>query len=152
MEHGGLSERSLRPSEVRQVHLITTASTEAHVEHDGCNVVLGHTLEHIVCRHGRRPPRQHPQPPRHGAAAPSRPQLRAAHGGGAPRCRHLKERVWRAIASVLGARSYMQPLVPLDHSALSRVPHDVYTLVLICIFDNNIRITKELKVPPPAMH
>ena len=47
MEHGGLSERSLRPSEVRQVHLITTASTEAHVEHDGCNVVLGHTLEHI---------------------------------------------------------------------------------------------------------
>ncbi len=129
MEHGGISERSLRPSEVRQVHLITTASTEAHVEHDGCNVVLGHTLEHIVCRHGRRPPRQHPQPPRHGAAAPSRPQLRAAHGGGAPRCRHLKERVWRAIASVLGARSYMQPLFPLDHSALSRVPHDVYTLV-----------------------
>jgi len=59
-----------------------------------------------------RPPRQLPQPPRRGAAAPSRPQLCVVHGG-APRCRRLEDQPWRVIVAIPGARSSMQPLVLL---------------------------------------
>ena len=59
-------------------------------------VVLGYAPKHSMRGHGRRVPdphhssRQHPQPPRRGATAPPRPQLRVTRGG-APPCRCLKD-------------------------------------------------------------
>jgi hypothetical protein len=45
----GGPQTSPRPNQVdRQVPHVATASTEAHVEHDGGFVLLGHAFEHCV--------------------------------------------------------------------------------------------------------
>ncbi len=61
--NGSFPERSLRPSKGgRQVPHVAAASTEAHVEHDGGVVVLGHAIEHSVRGHGRRVAEPHHPP------------------------------------------------------------------------------------------
>ena len=94
---GSLPQTSLRPSEGhRQVPHVAAAGAKVHLEHNGDFVVLGYAPEHSMRGHGRRvpephhPSRQHPQPPRRGASAPPRHQLRATRGG-APPCRCLKD-------------------------------------------------------------
>ena len=69
--------------------------------------VAGYALEQSVRGSGRRVSephpysRQHPQPPRRGAAAPSRPQPCGAHGG-APRCRRQEDQPWRVVVPIPG--------------------------------------------------
>ena len=138
------------PKGGRQVPHVATASTEAHMEHDGGFVVLGHALEHSVRDHGRRvsephhPPRQQSQPPRRGAAA----QLWA---GDAPRSRRLKDQAWRVIASMSGARSSMKPFVALALQRLiSRSECFLKEKILVLFFNIVFEFahTPSLKAPP----
>jgi len=107
-----------RPSQGGRQASSLCRNSQPWIAHGTRFVVLGYALEHSVRGHGcwvpepHHPPRQHYQPPRRGAAIPSRPQLCAAHGG-ALRCRRLEDQAWRVVVSMSGARSSIQPVVPL---------------------------------------
>jgi hypothetical protein len=75
-----------------------------------------------------RTSRQHSQPPRRGAAAPSRqrPQLCATHFA-VPRCRRREDQHRRVVVSMSGAHSSMKP--PYG-GALTTVKSHFYCFIL----------------------
>ena len=113
--NGSFPERSLRPSQGgRQVPHVM--SQQPALRHSWITMVASSFWDMrlsiaCACRapEPHHPPRQHPQPPRRGSAAPSGPQLRVVRGG-APRCRRLDGQPWRVVVSIQGARSSMRPL------------------------------------------